>query len=228
MGDAIPLCASPCGNATVSYQKGTQSLKVVVSIYKKIRLPEAFGGQSDGGLVRLEDIWWLIYSYFSFLCIVDALLNLEHVPGIFTFLFMVGGFIIHFTAHYSVVYWHRDMPFQIIGAKAKFMIEVIPVMTAAVLHHLLEFNYGYLALFLGCTTYFYVFGHFMHISYDIVEKDLLLELVMQVLVYMVDGELLVRALALTFCVGLCFYRYMIYCAPEVPEHPKKELERLPV
>ncbi|XP_070042025.1 uncharacterized protein [Nicotiana tomentosiformis] len=228
MGDAIPLCASPCGNATVSYQKGTQSLKVVVSIYKKIRLPEAFGGQSDGGLVRLEDIWWLIYSYFSFLCIVAALLNLEHVPGIFTFLFMVGGFIIHFTAHYSVVYWHRDMPFQIIGAKAKFMIEVIPVMTAAVLHHLLEFNYGYLALLLGCTTYFYVFGHFMHVSYDIVEKDLLLELVMQVLVYMVDGELLVRALALTFCVGLCFYRYMIYCTPEVPKHPKKELEQLPV
>nr|XP_016481182.1 PREDICTED: uncharacterized protein LOC107802236 isoform X2 [Nicotiana tabacum] len=228
MGDAIPLCASPCGNATVSYQKGTQSLKVVVSIYKKIRLPEAFGGQSDGGLVRLEDIWWLIYSYFSFLCIVAALLNLELVPGIFTFLFMMGGFIIHFTAQYSVVYWHRDMPFQIIGAKAKFMIEVIPVMTAAVLHHLLEFNYGYLALLLGCTTYFYVFGHFMHVSYDIVEKDLLLELVMQVLVYMVDGELLVRALALTFCVGLCFYRYMIYCASEVPEHPKKELERLPV
>lgn len=57
MGDAIPLCASPCGNATVSYQKGTQSLKVVVSIYKKIRLPEAFGGQSDGKYFHLKIVF---------------------------------------------------------------------------------------------------------------------------------------------------------------------------
>ncbi|PHT38127.1 hypothetical protein CQW23_21700 [Capsicum baccatum] len=120
-------------------------------------------------------------------------------------------------------------PFRLIGAEAIFLIEVIPMIVASALHHLLEFNYGYLYLLLGFTIYVSGCAHFMHVAYDIGGKDVLLGLVLQIPFYIVNGKLLIRALALSFCVVLCFCKYMMYSAPELPEHGKstKELEQLP-
>ncbi|KAM3327325.1 hypothetical protein P3S67_002451 [Capsicum chacoense] len=127
---------------------------------------------------------------------------------------------------YSVIYWHRDSPFRLIGAKGKFMIEVIPMIVAAALPHpkLLESNDAYFFLLLSCTSYFYTFAHFLHAAYDIGFIDVFLGLAMVVFVRMLNGGLLVGALI--FCLGLSFYRYVRYRAPELPIHRKK-MEQLP-
>ncbi|KAM3373677.1 hypothetical protein P3S68_012391 [Capsicum galapagoense] len=126
-----------------------------------------------------------------------------------------GLITFHVVALYSVVYWHREMsPFRLIGAKAKFMIEVIPVIAAAALRHLLKFDGAYYALLLSCTTYFSI----------PLPTSCTPRLAMLVLVHRLNGELLVGALALILCFGLSLYRYMTYCAPELPIHRKKEME----
>ncbi|OIT21776.1 hypothetical protein A4A49_61119 [Nicotiana attenuata] len=252
MEDVLPLCDPPRSLyfdiATVTCQKGRQSLKTVVSIFNKIKrvFPDADHVPSTGGnaeyvflvflswlLRERNDIWWILFSNIPLLCMIAAFFKLTGDPKVYTIflilniMFIPCGSIIHTVALLTVVYWHRDMPFQLIGAKVKFMIEVIPMITAAALHHFLEFNYGYLNLVLCCTTYFYTYAHFLHVAYDIGGIDVLVGLVMQVVGYMLNVELLVRALALSFCFGLSFYRYMTYCAPELPAHHKKELEQLP-
>ncbi|OIS98980.1 PREDICTED: uncharacterized protein LOC109232819 [Nicotiana attenuata] len=239
MGDVLPLCASlrdlSLDIATVTCEKGRQSLKTVVSIFNKLKrvFPDKDYVPSTGSsrlLRERNDIYWLHFSNVSMLSMVAAFVLLMGDPKvsmisiIFETIVPMCCCIIHMIAFFTVIYWHRDMPFRLIGAKAKFMIEVIPMIIAAGLHHLLEFNYGYLALLVCCTTYFYIYAHFLHIAYDIGGIDVLLGLVMQVLGYMLNVELLVRALVLSFCFGLSFYRYMTYRAPEVPPHHKKELE----
>ncbi|XP_009615868.1 uncharacterized protein LOC107774812 [Nicotiana tabacum] len=236
MGEVLPLCASARGlflcTWTVSYQKCWQSLKTVVSFVKKFRWawPASLGGPPSGGrplVMGVEMLWWSL-GILPYGCMVAAVLNFVRYPiSLIVLIMLVGSYFFHLAVLYSIVYWHQHMPFRLIGAKAKFMIEVIPMITAAALHHLLEFNYGYLALLLCCTTYFYAFAHFLHLAYDIGGIDVLLGIVMQVLAYMLNVELLVRALALSFCFVLCFYRYMTYCAPELPVPRKKELEQLP-
>ncbi|OIT39041.1 hypothetical protein A4A49_54754 [Nicotiana attenuata] len=181
-------------------------------------------------LVQGYDYLWYFFTTIAFECLVAAFLLLggtDHLLILAFGIFPGCGFILHNNVLHSVVYWHRDMPFRLIGAKAKFMIEVIPLVTAAVLRHLLDFNYGYPALLLGCTGYFYAFAHFLRVAYDIKGIDVMLGLVMQVLAYMLNEELLVRALVLSFCFCICFYRYVMYSAPELPAHDKKELEQLP-
>nr|XP_016505590.1 PREDICTED: uncharacterized protein LOC107823466 isoform X1 [Nicotiana tabacum]XP_016505591.1 PREDICTED: uncharacterized protein LOC107823466 isoform X1 [Nicotiana tabacum] len=232
----LPLSASPATRGmflrtcVVFYQK----LKALVSSFKTFRwaLPGIYGGRSTAGkpLVEGYDYLWYAFTTIPFGCLAAAFLLLggtDHLL-IFTFGICPGcGYILHINVLYSVVYWHRDMPFRLIGAKAKFMIEAIPLVTAAALHHLLEFNYGYLTLLVSCTGYFYTYAHFLRVAYDIKGIDVMLGLVMQVLTYMLNVGLLARALVLSFCFGICFYRYVMYCAPELPAHDKKELEQLP-
>nr|XP_016510480.1 PREDICTED: uncharacterized protein LOC107827794 [Nicotiana tabacum]XP_016510481.1 PREDICTED: uncharacterized protein LOC107827794 [Nicotiana tabacum]XP_016510482.1 PREDICTED: uncharacterized protein LOC107827794 [Nicotiana tabacum] len=238
MGDSsqgLPLSASPATRGLflrtrmICYQK----LKAVISSFMEFNwLAPGLLGRSTGGkpLVEGYDYLWYIFTNIAFGCLAAAFLLLGgiHHPYIFVIWICPGCcFLLHINVLYSVVYWHRDMPFQLIGAKAKFMIEVIPLVTAAALRHLLDFNYGYPALLLGCTGYFCAYVHFLRVAYDIKGIDVMLGLVMQGLAYMLNVELLVRALVLSFCFGICFYRYVTYCAPEVPAHDKKELEQLP-
>lgn len=111
------------------------------------------------------------------------------------------------------------------GPKGKFMIDFIPALAAATLHHyrynddedkglwqFLELNYGYLFLLLSCSAYFYVIVHFTRRAYDISLKDVMLGLAMQTFCFMVNGALLVRGMALGFCFGISWYRYMTYSA----------------
>ncbi|MCD7464899.1 hypothetical protein HAX54_000169 [Datura stramonium] len=215
----------------LTYQKGLQA---VVSLFNRIN--KAFSGTGAGFLMLPYSLWWILFSLVPFVSVVASILNLMGDPKVFTLflvldlIVMIGGYLIHCVVLFYVVYWYRDMPFQLIGANTKFMIEVIPMITVAALHHLLAANYAYIALLisLGCTGYFYTFAHFLHVAYDIGAIDVSLGLVMQVLGYMlIKVELLFRGLALSFCLGFSFYRYMTYCSPEIPAHHKKESELLP-
>jgi len=188
----------------------------------------------SGGLIVGKDMWsWYFFSSIPLCSIIMGILILMGDPSgndwlaILDMILMILGLFTHLSLLTSIFYWYRDMPFRLIGAKAKFKLEVIPMIIAAAFHHLLEFNYGYFCLILGFTTYFYTIAHFMRAAYDIGGKDVLLGLVMLVLAYFLKGGLLVRGLGLSLCVVLCFYRYVTYSAPELPEHGKKELERLP-
>ncbi|KAM3231484.1 hypothetical protein P3L10_016843 [Capsicum annuum] len=241
MGDILPQRSSPLRSIVmVPYQKGKQSLKAAVSILKMIRLPPLLSYKPSkvevdprkrhkrlpANLIVGNDYWWFLFGNIPYLCawVSIGLFDKDPNPVIYVFGFL-GLLFFHSVALHSVLYWHREMsPFRLIGAKAKFMIEVIPVIVAAALRHLLEFDGAYYALLLSCTTYFYTFAHFMHAAYDIGGKDVFLALTMLVLVHRLNEELLVGALALILCLGLSLYRYMTYCAPELPIHPKKEME----
>ncbi|XP_060178602.1 uncharacterized protein LOC132608852 isoform X1 [Lycium barbarum] len=233
--EVLPLCASPRSLFLGTWTFFSQSFDAVVSSFKKFRWAvSGFGVAGRAGrFIYGNDLWWFLFSYVPWSCMFFALLKFTGARHVYNILMVLDiiifpvSSITHSVVVYSVVYWYRDMPFRLMGAKAKFMIEVIPMIMAVTLHHLLEFNYGYLELLLGFTTYFYIFAHFTRIAYDIGVKDILVGLVMQVLGYMLNVELLVRALALSFCLGYSFYRYVTYCAPEVPVHSKKELEQLP-
>ncbi|KAK4724562.1 hypothetical protein R3W88_027341 [Solanum pinnatisectum] len=131
-----------------------------------------------GPFVGYYDICWLLFSYIPWLCISHALLNLiVHDFDIVMFIIILGLYVTHNIVIHFVKHWHRDMALRLMGAKAKFMIEVIPVITLATLYHVLEFNYGYLCLLLGLTTYFYTFAYFIHVAYDVGAKDVLTGLV---------------------------------------------------
>ncbi|KAG5588339.1 hypothetical protein H5410_048773 [Solanum commersonii] len=215
----------------------SEKLKAVVTSVKNFRWimpwdPRRF---REGGLIVGMDmsLWYVFGSIPPISIIIGIMLFLGDptvnkwllIPD--TILMFLGGMFAHPVLLASIIYWYRDMPFRLIGAKAKFKLEVIPMIIAAAFHHLLEFNYVYFCLILGFTTYFYTIAHFMRAAYDIGGKDVLLGLVMLVLAYFLKGGLLVRGLGLSLCVVLCFYRYVTYSAPEVPENGKKELERLP-
>ncbi|KAG5588332.1 hypothetical protein H5410_048766 [Solanum commersonii] len=179
---------------------------------------------SDSFIVG-KDIWpWIMFGSIPLCSIIMGILILMGDPSvnewlaILDMILMILGLLTHLSLLTSIFYWYRDMPFRLIGAKAKFKLEVIPMIIAAAFHHLLEFNYGYFLLILGFTTYFYIIAHFMRAAYDIGGKDVLLGLVMLVLAYFLKGGLLVRGLGLSLCVVLCFYRYVTYSAPEVPVH----------
>ncbi|KAM3357196.1 hypothetical protein P3S68_023910 [Capsicum galapagoense] len=173
-----------------------------------------------------NDWWWFV---FSFIPIVTTtawfFLSGPHGPAA-ALIFAFYQNILYGIGVYSLIYWHRDSPFRLIGAKGKFMIEVIPMIVAAALLHHSEFDEeAYFFLLLACTTYFYTFAHFMHAAYDIGFIDVFLGLAMVVLVRMLNGGLLIGALI--FCLGSSFYRYLRYRAPELPIHRKKMEMELP-
>ncbi|KAL3360156.1 hypothetical protein AABB24_016583 [Solanum stoloniferum] len=229
------LSASPRRLFLHSWTVSSQSFKAVVTFVKNFRWahPGVHVRTDTNPIFEGYDVGWYFFSNIPSICTGYGMVKSTGDPRIYKILIsleliliLVGTFI-HHLAMYSIIYWFRDMPFRLIGAKAKFMIELIPIIMLAALHHFFEFNYGYLSLVVGFTTYFYIIAHFMHVAYDIEGKDVLLGLVMQVLAYLLNGELLFRALGLSFCVVLCFYRYVMYSTPELPHHRKKELERLP-
>nr|XP_009631299.1 uncharacterized protein LOC104121110 [Nicotiana tomentosiformis] len=177
-------------------------------------------------LIVGDDWRWFLLNFIPLWCIWAVFpIFVEDAGPVTFFSYYIVSTNAYLIPWYSVCYWHREMsPFRLIGAKAKFMIEVIPMIVAAALHHLLEYNVGYFVILLGCTACVYIFTHFMHAAYDIEHFDFLLGLAMLVLVHWLNEELLVGVLVLSFCLCLSFYRYMTYCAPELPNHPKKELE----
>ncbi|KAK4732678.1 hypothetical protein R3W88_025666 [Solanum pinnatisectum] len=211
----------------------TFSLKTVVTSVKNFRWIMPWVERSHGSIVG-KDMWsWYFFSSIPPCSIIVGILILMGDPvgnawlSILEAIVVFLGFLTHLTLLTSSLYWYRDMPFRLIGAKAKFKLEVIPMIIAAAFDDLLEFNYGYFCLILGFTTYFYTIARFMRAAYDIGGKDVLLGLVMLVLAYFLKGGLLVRGLGLSLCAVLCLYRYVTYSAPEVPVHGKKELERFP-
>nr|XP_018625443.2 uncharacterized protein LOC104093649 [Nicotiana tomentosiformis] len=224
MGDILPLLASPLpcieplyasrlGRIMmVSYQKCRRSWKAVVSILKMTRYPT--GADVDPNLFGNER-WWHLSTFVPWSCTYLSFMTLlDFSDPFYITIFVLVYFGVHILSWYSVCYWHREMsPYRLIGAKAKYMAEAIPMVVAAALRHLLEFNYYHFGLLLGCTTYFYIFAHFLHAAYDITGKDVLGAIAMLVLVEELNKELLVGALALSFCLGLSFYRYMTYSAP---------------
>ncbi|PHT80480.1 hypothetical protein T459_18532 [Capsicum annuum] len=167
----------------VPYQKGKQILKAAVPILKMIRLPPLLSYKPSkvdvdprkrhkrlsANLIVGNDYWWYLFGMIPFACAWVSFALFDEDPHPVTYVvFFFGLLIFHMVALHSVVYWHREMsPFRLIGAKAKFMIEVIPVIVAAALPHLLEFDDAYYALLLSCTTYFYTFAHsFAIISFE--------------------------------------------------------------
>ncbi|PHT46516.1 NPL4-like protein 1 [Capsicum baccatum] len=136
--------------------------------------------EMQANLIVGNDYWWYLFGMIPYACAwVSFALFDEHPHPVTYVVFFFGHLFFHIVALHSVLYWHREMsPFRLIGAKAKFMIEVIPVIVAAALPHLLEFDGAYYALLLSCTTYFYTFAHFMHAAYDIGGKDVFLALTM--------------------------------------------------
>ncbi|KAK6780277.1 hypothetical protein RDI58_022461 [Solanum bulbocastanum] len=132
---------------------------------------------SDGSIVG-KDMWlWYFFSNIPQCSIIVGILILmgdlsvkDWLPILDTIL-TVLGFFTHLTLLTFILYWYRDMPFRLIGSKAKFKLEVISMIIAAVFHDLLEFNYGYFCLILGFTTYFYTIVYFMRTTYDIGGKD---------------------------------------------------------
>ncbi|KAG5588663.1 hypothetical protein H5410_049097 [Solanum commersonii] len=207
--------------------------RLLVHIWAVLKAAVIISANNFNPIIIENDIGWYIFMIIPSICtgfgitlLIGDLRAYKILITIEFILIAVRTFIHHLVIH-SISYWYREMPFRLIGAKTKFMIELIPILTLAALHHLFQFNYAYLHLVVGFTSYFYTIAHFMHEAYDIEGKDVLLGLAMQVLAYLLNGELLVKALALSLGVVLCFYRYVMYSAPEVPEHRKKELERLP-
>ncbi|KAG5588338.1 hypothetical protein H5410_048772 [Solanum commersonii] len=212
----------------------SEKLKAVVTSVKNFRWIMPWDPRHSHVFIVDKDMWpWIIFGNIPPCSIIMGIPTLLGDPtfnnwlAILDMILIFLGVLTHMALLTSILYWYRDMPFSLIGAKAKFKLEVIPMIIAAAFHHLLEFNYGYFCLILGFTAYFYTIAHFMRAAYDIGGKDVLLGLVMLVLAYFLKGGLLVRGLGLSLCVVLCFYRYVTYSAPEVPEHGKKELERLP-
>ncbi|KAH0637391.1 hypothetical protein KY289_037306 [Solanum tuberosum] len=234
MGDEV---VSLCSLFLRTWTLYSEKLKAVVTFVKYFRLIMAWDPRhprGDGLIVGMDMSLWYMFGRIPPISIIIGIMILLGDPTINNWLLIpdmilmfLGGMVTHPALLTSIIYWYRDMPFRLIGAKAKFKLEVIPMIIAAAFHHLLEFNYGYFCLILGITTYFYTIAHFMRVAYDIGGKDVLLGLVMLVLAYFLEGGLLVRGLGLSLCVVLCFYRYVTYSASEVPEHGKKELERLP-
>ncbi|OIT02886.1 PREDICTED: uncharacterized protein LOC109227501 [Nicotiana attenuata] len=209
MVDVLPLCASPhpcvepprasrfCSIVSVSYKKCRHFLRAVVSILKMIRLPGLCTCSQPVDVVGDDWIWFLL-GFIPLWCIWLVFPICVKGASDITF---ISYYIVSTTAYlipwYSVMYWHREMsPFRLIGAKAIFMIEVIPMIIAAALHHLLEYNVGYFVILLGCTTCVYIFAHFMHAAYDIGDSDFLLGLAMLVLVNWLNEEMLVGVLEL--------------------------------
>ncbi|KAM3231488.1 hypothetical protein P3L10_016847 [Capsicum annuum] len=142
----------------VPYQKGKQILKAAVPILKMIRLPPLLSYKPSkvdvdprkrhkrlsANLIVGNDYWWYLFGMIPFACAWVSFALFDEDPHPVTYVvFFFGLLIFHMVALHSVVYWHREMsPFRLIGAKAKFMIEVIPVIVAAALPHLLEFDDG--------------------------------------------------------------------------------------
>ncbi|KAM3249868.1 hypothetical protein P3L10_011638 [Capsicum annuum] len=238
MGEqVVPPCASPRSLFLRTWEVSSQTLKAVVSFVNNFscEVPWVYQSPNVGPLIEPSDLWWLQIINTPSLCMGFAYINLMNglrgykISQVLGPILLSGGILTHVVVMSFVMYWYYDRPFRLIGAQAIFLIEVIPMIVASALHHLLEFNYGYLYLLLGFTMYVYGCVHFMHVAYDIGGKDVLLGLVLQIPFYIVNGKLLIRVLALSFCVVLCFCKYMIYSAPELPEHGKitKELEQLP-
>ncbi|KAM3327345.1 hypothetical protein P3S67_002471 [Capsicum chacoense] len=236
MGEqVVPPCASPRRLFLRTWEVSSQSLKAVVSFVNNFRCEVPWFDTPPYYVWLLTELFWVQVINNPSLCIAFAYRNLMDglrgykISQLLGAILLSGGILNHFVVMYFVIYWYYDRPFRLIGAEAIFLIEVIPMIVASALHHLLEFNYGYLYLLLGFTMYVYGCAHFMHVAYDIGGKDVLLGSVLQIPFYIVNGKLLIRALALSFCVVLCFCKYMMYSAPELPEHGKstKELEQLP-
>ncbi|WMV31606.1 hypothetical protein MTR67_024991 [Solanum verrucosum] len=195
------------------------------------------------GRLLPELLWW-VFSCFPLNCLSVAFDYFVAIPLHLNRVICNLGFFFYILFQSVVLlypllnnYWYPyRTPFRSMGPKGKFMIEFIPTLTAAALSlnllndaddkglwHFLEINYGYLFLLLGCTGYFYVVAHFMRRAYDINGKDVILGLAMQAFCFMVNGRLLVRAIALSFCFGISIYRYMTYAAPPaLPPRPKME------
>ncbi|PHT27100.1 hypothetical protein CQW23_33294 [Capsicum baccatum] len=239
MGEEVVLPrASPRSLFLRTWEVSSQSLKAVVSFVNNFRCEVPWFDVPPnyvGPFIEPSDLWWLLVINAPSLFVGFAYINLMNglsgykISQVLGPILLSGGILTHVVVLSFVMYWYYDRPFRLIGAEAIFLIEVIPMIVASALHHLLEFNYGYLCLLLGFTMYVYGCAHFMHVAYDIGGKDVLLGLVMQIPFYIVKEKLLIRALALSFCVVLCFCKYMMYSAPELPEHGKstKELEQLP-
>ncbi|XP_059288671.1 uncharacterized protein LOC132042058 [Lycium ferocissimum] len=191
------------------------------------RFPLPFGLGPDQHVIEGIDYWWTGFSFFALICIYVWLLLLSGIQYSFAlFVFIYNGIpLLHGIAVYTVCYWRRaSYPYRLIGAKAKLMIEVIPMIVAAAIRVFTDDDRYLVLLLLGCTSYFYTFAHFLHVAYDIGAKDVFLGLSMLLLVHRLSEELLVGASALSFCLCLSFYRYITYCAPQLPIHPtKKEL-----
>ncbi|XP_059315946.1 uncharacterized protein LOC132066741 [Lycium ferocissimum] len=211
----------------VSYQKGMQIFKFVIAIWNMTRFPLPFSIGANQHVIAGNDYWWAGFSFIALACTsgwVLLLSGIQYSCAPFLIIY-IGGMLVHGTAVHSVCYWHRESyPYRLIGAKAKLMIEVIPMIVAAAIRVFTDDDRYLIILLLGCTSYFYSFAHFLHVAYDIGGKDIFLGLSMLLLVHRLSEKLLVGASALSFCLCLSFYRYMTYCAPELPIHPtKKEL-----
>ncbi|KAF3634037.1 hypothetical protein FXO37_26699 [Capsicum annuum] len=239
MGDVLPVRDSPLGGIVMvsAYHKCKRMLKRAVSILKMVRNPLAIDSRlgldkatyenlidptrhphhiPPDPLIMGNDWWWILFSSIPLFC-TWACFCLFIVPDEvthFIFLLSLAGF--HLTVLYSILYWHREMsPFRLIGAKAKFMLEIIPMIVAATLRLLLKYYYlKYVLLLLSCTTYFYTFAHFMHAAYDIGLRDVYLGLAMVVLVLKLNEELLAGALIL--CLGV---QVQVQVQPDVRESP---------
>lgn len=194
-----------------------------------------------------EFLWWAFSAFppyclnIAFEYFVTIPLHLDRVIcTLVAFLYITLQCIVLLYPMLNNYRYPFRTPIRSVGPRGKFMIDFVPALTAAALHHrlnlnnhdgllhFLEFNYGHLFLLLGCTTYFYVIIHFMRSAYDIGGKDVILGLAMQTFCFMVNGGLLVRAVAFIFCFGISFYRYMTYSDPPAsPPRPKMESDRLP-
>lgn len=232
--------AYPMDEAVVS-PRSSLALAVYTSVrssLKKIRL------RFHRGFEYTEDfLWWLFHGFPPYCLLMafgDFVAEPLHIGIVICAPFALFCTAIQAFLFYTLIYWNTYTPYKLLGAQGRFMIEFIPALTAAAWHQLLVFKLGDLSLFdifnaeygpicllLACTTYFYQIAHFMHRAYDISPKDVIVGLAMQVLCYMLCGELFIRALALFFCFSLCLYRYATYAAPDVIPHPKREAEELP-
>lgn len=176
------------------------------------------------GLDILKDLWWFCNAFPSY-CLLMAFDHFMAVPLDLNLgkclIFALIGTGIQGAVFYNVIYWNIYTPFQLVGAKVKFMIEFIPALIASVWHQFLVFKFGEddvsllllvdselgpIFLLAACTMYFHLIARFMHRAYDITEIDVCVGLAMQIFCYMVCGELFVRVMGLSFCFGLSIYR----------------------
>lgn len=172
--------------------------------------------------------------WFAYLSLANFVIIPHNLSKNFLFFAMPVIFAVQCAIFSIVIPCNLYTPYRLIGRIWIFIIDFIPALILSAWHHFLVVkhgglsleeiyasNFGPLCLVLAITGLFYLFVYYMHLAYDIGALDVILGYAMQALCFLTCGPLVARILALSLCLYLSIFRYMIYTAPDVLPHPQR-------
>uniref|UniRef100_M1DWP3 Uncharacterized protein n=1 Tax=Solanum tuberosum TaxID=4113 RepID=M1DWP3_SOLTU len=108
----------------------SENLKSMVTSVKNFRWIMPWDPSEGGLIVGMDMSLWYIFGSIPPISIIIGIMILLGDPTVNkwllipdTILMFLGGMFTHPALLASIIYWYRDMPFRLIGAKAKFKLE---------------------------------------------------------------------------------------------------------